>query len=165
MRYYSISLVSKIAKHYYFVQLVQFRFNNQSVTGTCSIYSQNTLQNSPPYSLIQPVILQEINKNQPASIIRKLPSGQSFINSPHPHFHVRGREATEDKWMIIRSYVRGALRITSWQKSVADLPVLVDAVVSTKFNHALLASQHFLYFFPLPHGQGSFLPVFSDLTT
>jgi hypothetical protein len=31
-------------------------------------------------------------------------------------------------------------------------------------RHAPGAPQHFFYFLPLPHGQGLFRPIFSDLT-
>ena len=33
------------------------------------------------------------------------------------------------------------------------------------YTYYLLAPQHFLYFLPLPQGQGSFLPTFSDFFT
>lgn len=39
-----------------------------------------------------------------------------------------------------------------------------EPAVGAKFHHALMAPQHFLYFLPLPHGHGLFLPIFSDLT-
>lgn len=32
-----------------------------------------------------------------------------------------------------------------------------------RFHYFSFAPQHFLYFLPLPHGQGSFLPIFLPL--
>ena len=39
----------------------------------------------------------------------------------------------------------------------------IGLLQQAKKSYHLFLPQHFLYFFPLPQGQGAFLPIFSEL--
>ena len=48
-------------------------------------------------------------------------------------------------------------------KSLSKMPLLSNPIISTwSFSIASFSKQHFLYFFPLPQGQRSFLPIFGN---